>query len=102
MFSPPLSDSEGSVRNARVALHDRRRPYFVLRHNAHISDRFAKATNVVEKKSFLAPRLKRFCTYDRSPNTRRQAAVPSSFFVLQHVQSFRLGGASDWDKIAIA
>jgi hypothetical protein len=58
MFSPPLSDSEGSVRNARIAVHDRARPHFVLWHNAHTSDRFAKATNVVEKNSFLAPRLK--------------------------------------------
>jgi hypothetical protein len=100
MFSPPLSDSEGSVRNARVALHDRRRPYFVLRHNAHISDRFAKATDVVEENSFLAPRLKRF---ERmiAVLTLAGRPVPSSFFELQHVQNFRLGGASDWDKIAI-
>jgi hypothetical protein len=42
------------------AVHDRWRPYFVLRHNAHSSDWFAKATNAVEKDSFFAPRLRDF------------------------------------------
>jgi hypothetical protein len=49
MFSPPLSDSEGSVRNASIAVNDRWRPYFVLRHNAHISHRFAKLPTRLKK-----------------------------------------------------
>jgi hypothetical protein len=61
MLSPPLSDFEISLAIARD-----RRPtpvgdvILLSRHNAHISNRFAKATDAVEKNSFFALRRSKF------------------------------------------
>jgi hypothetical protein len=61
MLSPPLSDFEifGS-QTPGIAVHDRGRPHYISRHNAHISDRFAKATDTVEKNSSFALRPANF------------------------------------------
>jgi hypothetical protein len=41
-------------------VNNHRRVHFILRHNAHISESFAKSTNAVEKISFFPLQLEGF------------------------------------------
>jgi hypothetical protein len=61
MLSPPLSDFEIALATAGGSPSTIVGDLILLSgHNAHISNRFAKATNTVEKISFFAVRRRKF------------------------------------------